>query len=197
MKQQCISVLLIVFCMLTFNAYTQVGVDKLVIEKYADFGSTPDSRMFSLINNRTQSISSVVYEQFKCGTSGSITNIGHHSSIYGLNTYGTEYADFGQLWSSGAGLILRAGNPTTGEGVLKFQTGWTSQGASYERMRIDENGNVGVGTKTPKTKLQITNGDVYVENPDKGIILKSPNGSCWRVTIANDGNFVRTSIVCP
>ena len=131
MKQHSISLILIVFCMITYNAFTQVGVDKLVIEKYADYGNTPDSRMFLLLNNKTQSSSSVVYEELKCGTSGSFTDLVHTSSIYGLNTYGTEYADFGQLWSSGAGLILRAGNPTTGEGVLKFQTGWTSQGASY------------------------------------------------------------------
>ena len=197
MKQLSIKIVLIVFCMLTFNAFSQVGVNKLVIEKYADFGSTPDSRMFFLLNNKTQSNSSVVYERLKCGTSESFTDIVHTSSIYGLSNYGTEYADFGQLWSSGAGLILRAGNPNTGGGTLKFQTGWTSLGASYERMRIDGIGNVGIGTNAPKTKLQVTTGDVYVENPDKGIILKSPNGSCWRVTIGNDGNFVRTSITCP
>ena len=183
--------------MLNINVFAQVGLDRLVIEKFADIGNTPDRRNFILLNNKTQSNSSVVYTQYKVGTSGSITNIGHHSSIYGLSSYNLEYADFGQLWSSGAGLILRAGNPTTGAGVLKFQTGATTQGGSYERMRIDENGNIGIGTNLPKTKLQVTNGDVYVENADKGIILKSPNGNCWRVTIGNDGNFIRTSITCP
>ncbi len=197
MKQNTTYTFFILLLISAFNAFSQVGVDKLVIDKNADFGNTPDSRMFFLLNNRTQSNSSVVYGRLKTGTSSSFTDIVHTSSIYGLSTYGTEYADFGQLWSSGAGLILRAGNPSTGGGILKFQTGWTSIGASYERMRIDENGNVGIGTNNPKTKLQITNGDVYVENPNKGIILKSPDGACWRVTIGNDGNFVRTMITCP
>jgi len=43
----------------------------------------------------------------------------------------------------------------------------------------------------------VKDGDVFVSNPANGIILKSPNGSCWRVTIDDTGNFVRTSIPCP
>ncbi len=45
--------------------------------------------------------------------------------------------------------------------------------------------------------IEVNNGDVYVSNNTKGIILVSPNGSCWRVTVDNTGNLVRTSITCP
>ncbi len=56
---------------------------------------------------------------------------------------------------------------------------------------------VGIGTATPKAKLEISDGDIYINNPEKGIILKSPNGQCWRVTIDNEGTFVKTAINCP
>lgn len=52
-------------------------------------------------------------------------------------------------------------------------------------------------SNTPKSKIEVASGDVYVSDPTRGIILKSPNGGCWRVTIDNTGNFVRTSIACP
>jgi hypothetical protein len=64
-------------------------------------------------------------------------------------------------------------------------------------MRIAENGNVGIGTSTPKSKLQVTDGDIYIENASKGVIMTSPNGNCWRMTVNDTGNPVFTSINCP
>lgn len=58
-------------------------------------------------------------------------------------------------------------------------------------------GNVGIGTTNPTSKLQVSNGDIYVNNPNYGIILKSQNGQCWRVGINDDGSFKSTSITCP
>lgn len=58
-------------------------------------------------------------------------------------------------------------------------------------------GNVGISTADPKSKLQVTDGDVYIESIGKGIILKSEDGSCFRVTIKNDGTFSSESLSCP
>ena len=58
-------------------------------------------------------------------------------------------------------------------------------------------GNVGIGTSDPNSKLQVTNGDIYIESIKRGVILKSPDGNCWRITIGNNGNIIRTSITCP
>lgn len=58
-------------------------------------------------------------------------------------------------------------------------------------------GNVGIGTSTPQTPLQISSGDVYIDNIGSGIIMKSPNGNCWRMTVDNSGNPVFTQITCP
>ena len=63
--------------------------------------------------------------------------------------------------------------------------------------------NIGIGmnnvtnAEQPKSKLHVFNGDVNVDQIGSGIILKSPNGSCWRVTVDNAGNLVRTAITCP
>jgi hypothetical protein len=54
-----------------------------------------------------------------------------------------------------------------------------------------------VTVHTGSGNLDVEKGDVMVESIGKGIILKSPNGSCWRVTVDNTGNLVRTAITCP
>lgn len=51
--------------------------------------------------------------------------------------------------------------------------------------------------KTPKSRLHVFNGDININDIGKGIIMKSPNGQCWRVTVSDTGTFVSTSITCP
>lgn len=158
--------------------------------------SSPDTRFFLKLNNKSNHTSSVVVMELTSGTNSGKTLLGHHAPTYyfpGLD----EYSDFGQLYSTGAGLILRSGSSTNPNGVIKFMTGITSPGGSTERMRIVSNGNVGIGTQAPKAKLQVTDGDVYIQNPNRGIILTSPNGSCWRVIVDDFGNLVRLNITCP
>lgn len=58
-------------------------------------------------------------------------------------------------------------------------------------------GNIGIGTNSTPSKLTIGGGDINIQDVGSGIILKSPDGSCWRVTIDNNGNLVRTKITCP
>ncbi len=58
-------------------------------------------------------------------------------------------------------------------------------------------GNVGINTANPKSKLQVTNGDVYIETASRGVIMKSPDGNCWRMTVTNSGQPQFTQIACP
>lgn len=154
-----------------------------------------EGRCFINVRNTTSSIDGVAYARFYSG-GNTFTTIGHHNPNY----FYPQHADYGQVWSTGKGLILRASASSATDpniGVIKFMTGYKDGGTSFERVRIDVDGNVGIGTETPKAKLEVTAGDVYVNDATKGIILKSPNGGCWRVTIDNTGNFVRTAIACP
>jgi hypothetical protein len=50
-------------------------------------------------------------------------------------------------------------------------------------------GNVGIGTTDPKARLQIADGDIFIQDINKGIIMKSPDGSCWRGTMNNSGQL--------
>lgn len=79
--------------------------------------------------------------------------------------------------------------------------GRTSAGADYSIA-------IGRGTNATPTKplalgtngnqMTITNtGDVVVETVASGIILKSPDGSCYRISVANGGALSTVSVTCP
>lgn len=55
-------------------------------------------------------------------------------------------------------------------------------------------GNVGIGTDTPASSLDVADGDVEVSQIASGIILKSPDGTRYRVTVANGGTLTVTAV---
>lgn len=119
------------------------------------------------------------------------------------------------LKSSSAGDLLRlesnAGDATL---VLESSTGTNSariggtNGISNteitlttggsERVRIDEYGYVGIGTATPNAQLQVAEGDIYVANTGSGIVLRSPNGDCYLLGVADTtGLPTSQNVTCP
>ena len=56
--------------------------------------------------------------------------------------------------------------------------------------------NVGVGTLTPKAKLQVTQGDLSFETIGTGVVIKSPNGNCWKITVSNTGVLTSVAVPC-
>jgi hypothetical protein len=76
-------------------------------------------------------------------------------------------------------------------------------GSENQKYRFRVNGitgNVSIGTheiEDAKARLQVSDGDIYIKDISKGVILTSPNGNCFRITINNQGNLVTTQISCP
>jgi hypothetical protein len=64
------------------------------------------------------------------------------------------------------------------------------------RILFNQN-NVGIGTSSPATKLQVKDGDVFVESVGSGIIMKSTNGNCWKIVVQNNGSLSTVSVPCP
>jgi hypothetical protein len=171
---------------------------RLVLESNGDGSGVTDDRFLLKVNNKSTSSASQSIVQITAGDGGNFMNISQSASTYSIS----EKADAGIVYASGTGGLVLQASPKNSSDVdvsgIHFYTGWVSvPGGSVERMTLDKKGNLGIGTITPKAKLEVTNGDVYVNDTTKGIILKSPNGGCWRVTVDNTGNFVRTSITCP
>jgi hypothetical protein len=70
---------------------------------------------------------------------------------------------------------------------------WVKAAFSDNIYRVD--GNVGIGTSSPIVKLHVSDGDIFIDDIEKGIVMKSPDGNCWRGTLDNTGqlNFVKVN----
>jgi hypothetical protein len=92
--------------------------------------------------------------------------------------------------------------PNYGVGVGGFGIVNVSNGSSIPLI-ISSANNVGIGASLggtnnqPKARLHVQSGDVYIDQINSGVIMKSPNGQCWRMTVSNAGTPVFTSIPCP
>ncbi|MDO8898796.1 MAG: T9SS type A sorting domain-containing protein [Bacteroidales bacterium] len=62
---------------------------------------------------------------------------------------------------------------------------------------VFETGNMGIGSTDPAAKLHIADGDVFIEDINRGIIMKSPNGQCWRGIMTDQGMLSFTQSTCP
>ena len=90
------------------------------------------------------------------------------------------------------GNIIADGYKLTNGTMLETSV-WNKSGESI----FYNNGNVGIGTEEPTSKLQIANGDIYISDIEKGIIMKSPDGNCWRGVLDNSGQLIFSSVGCP
>lgn len=106
----------------------------------------------------------------------------------------------GQSFITAKQLVLKSQpNTNASDGFVSIYTGGTYDGLNTgaERMRVTYDGKVGIGTTTPKAKLQVSSGDVYLDDATKGIIMKNTSGQCYRITVGTTGALVSTLITCP
>ncbi|MEQ8417653.1 MAG: hypothetical protein RIB71_24430 [Imperialibacter sp.] len=130
------------------------------------------------------------------GSYESPTNVQDGDRVGGF--YARYYYD--GVYRRSAGIQMYVGSGTgvnSYPSFIAFETTNVGEIERSERMRISEAGNIGVGTSAPKSKIQVANGDVYIDNASNGVIMKSPNGTCWRMTVDDAGAPVFTAIVCP
>ncbi len=90
------------------------------------------------------------------------------------------------------GVAIRARDAN---GKIKFWTG--GDGEVFERMTISSTGDIGISNTSPNSKLQVSDGDIYIDQIGSGVIMTSPNGQCWRMTVDNLGQPVFNAITCP
>ena len=57
--------------------------------------------------------------------------------------------------------------------------------------------NVGIGTSTASSKLQVSNGNLYIDTQNNGVIMRDTvDGTCHKLVITS-GSLSVASIACP
>ncbi|MBX2815084.1 MAG: hypothetical protein KTR24_03770 [Saprospiraceae bacterium] len=99
--------------------------------------------------------------------------------------------------------LLSMGNTRAFSIRLQEDSGSIRRGESI--LIGDVHGNIGIGdfeqersaVSNPKAKLHIKDGDIYLEDVSSGVIMKSEDGNCWRMTIDNSGQISVNQVICP
>lgn len=95
-------------------------------------------------------------------------------------------------WNTAAGARRYTQVQQTNGGYFNF----TGQDANVLGVTFNS-GNVGIGTTTAGAQVTVGTGDVYIASSTRGIILKSPDGTCARGTISDIDVLSFASVTCP
>jgi|GEM_PF-3572379 len=130
------------------------------------------------------------------GTTTNPTNLQSNDRVGSL--YAQAYLGDAYRTTSGITMYLENGVSSASFATdLRFETTGQNEIRREERMRITGDGNVGIGTEEPEARLQVKSGDIYLEDVNSGVIMKSPNGACWRLSIDDEGGTTVEAITCP
>ncbi len=177
---------------------------------YIQNGVTPQSGDFNIGGTGTvggtfsaNAVNSVT--QYNIGGNRVFTTTGTSNIFAGSSTgtTGSSNSFFGAGSGSGS-----TGNSNTLIGAnADASAGVSNSSAIGANALVDQSNSVvlgttgssvGVGTTTPKSKLDVTGGHILVGSPGQGIILKSPDGTVCRLFRIDDaGDSVLENIPCP
>jgi type II secretory pathway pseudopilin PulG len=99
--------------------------------------------------------------------------------------------------------IARVNAATFDSNIIPSSTATYKIGASGQTwtnindMLYFSGSNVGIGIASPQKKLQVSNGDIYIDTTGNKLILRSPDGVCWWIQPTNAGAYSSTSSTCP
>ena len=92
--------------------------------------------------------------------------------------------------------MLGAGRIIFPNGMFFGNSTGGNQSSETDVVEVNKNVEPGGGL-TVSREVKLLTGDVVVSEIGKGVILKSPDGSCYRVTVQNGGGLVSTAVTCP
>jgi hypothetical protein len=193
------------------TSYSVMGTSQLLSVPYALFAKTSGDTSWSVNDNETGIMykSGIVgigtgatnaFEQFEVRMNESDANA-TNIRIYNLDdTTQTRMVITNDALNSIVMGINSSSSPFGGnEAFLWYFNNFDFKigVGGFERMRFKNDGKIGIGTTSPGSQLQVKGGDIFIEDIGSGVIMKSPNGTCWRMTVDNSGNPVFASITCP
>ena len=177
------------------------GIRNTVIGAFADLGSNNlDNAMAIGANAQVTQSNSLVLGGIN-GVNNAIADtnvgIGTTAPVNVLHLNG-NHNDFALTFTNQSNTAGRRGYRIAFDSDrLTFQSATDSGAFAANQMAIDQgNGNVGIGTTTPRARLQVAGGNIYVTNPN-GVIISSPNGTCWLIGVSNAGALTTIPTPCP
>ena len=191
--------------------FTELGTSQLLSVPYALYSKKSGSSYWTLeddtlrytgghlsIGNPAENtrikIKSLTHDELILYRNLSLPNCGA-SIIFNLNDAEHNEVTYGRI-SSG----IKDNTPMSYDGYIAFQAttdGDTIPSPDLKQLMILSNGNIGLSTANPKSRLHVSGGDVYLDESSSGILLKSPDGQCWKITVTNDGELQTAAVICP
>ena len=107
----------------------------------------------------------------------------------GTQTPTTKLEVNGMIYSSNLGYKFPDGSVQT-KAAPGGKSPWVTSGTGV----YYNSGNVGIGTDHPQASTEIARGDLLISTSNTGVILTSPNGKRWRLTVDDNGGITTTAV---